>query len=322
MLRRLSLAALLVVPSVAAAQPTAPPRRAHHSLVYDEARARVILTGGSTPTNGGQSFEFFNDRWEFDGTRWSPLPPSGAKMSGSSVAYDSRRKRFLAYGGYRGTPVGELRLLTSDGWTTLLEGKEMVAAEPGFIYDRARDRFVAFGGSTGPGSANGTTWEYDGERWTRLSVSSPPPRQAHAMVYDERRRRTIVFGGMGQGAAGQQPPMLGDTWEFDGRTWKQIDVVGPPARLGAGAAYDSRRGQVILFGGAGANGFTGDTWSWNGTEWKKLADTGPSPRVMGYLAYDRARDRVVMFGGRKGYPNGDLNDTWEWDGATWRQVGS
>jgi hypothetical protein len=79
---------------------------------------------------------------------------------------------------------------------------------------------------------------------------------------------------------------------------------------GAGVAYDSKRGQVIIFGGVGSDGFLGDTWSWNGSEWRKLAETGPEPRGMGYLAYDQQRDRVVCFGGRKRWPDGDLNDTW------------
>jgi hypothetical protein len=85
----------------------------------------------------------------------------------------------------------------------------------------------------------------------------------------------------------------------------QKQVAGPDPRNGAGAAYDSKRGLVILFGGAGADGFTEDTWSWDRTTWKKLADTGSEPRAMGYLEYDSNRDGVVLFGGRKGWPDGD-----------------
>jgi len=140
------------------------------------------------------------------------------------------------------------------------------------------------------------------------------------MVYDARRGRVVVFGGMGVAAPGQRPPPLGDTWEFDGQRWTQLRVTGPSARFSAGAAYDSRSGRVIIFGGLDATGFVGDTWAWNGRAWTKVSDTGPEPRGMGYLAYDKARDRVVLFGGRKGYPNGDLNDTWELVGSTWRRV--
>jgi N-acetylneuraminic acid mutarotase len=228
----------------------------------------------------------------------------------------------VSFGGYTGPAHrGDLRVLAGNAWQTIGRHPEMAVAEPGFVYDSRRDRFVTFGGSAGPGQLLGTTWEYDGATWTKVSVPSPPARMAHAMVFDERRGRTVVFGGMGVGAPGQPPPSLGDTWEFDGQTWTRLEVAGPSPRSGAGAAYDHRRALVLLFGGVTADGFQGDTWSWDGTEWKKLAETGPEPRGMGYLAYDKARDRVVLFGGRKGWPDGDLNDTWEWDGAVWRRIG-
>ena len=50
-----------------------PPARAHHFLVYDDARQLVLLAGGSTPHDNGSRFEFFNDLWSFDGKRWSAL---------------------------------------------------------------------------------------------------------------------------------------------------------------------------------------------------------------------------------------------------------
>ena len=45
---RISRAApiVLLLPSLALGQGS-PPKRAHHALVYDEANARVLLTGGS-----------------------------------------------------------------------------------------------------------------------------------------------------------------------------------------------------------------------------------------------------------------------------------
>lgn len=289
-------------------------------MVYDEAGHRILLTGGSTPLDGGNRFEFFNDLWAFDGARWTPLAPTGGKWSGSALAYDSRERRILAYGGYDGAPLKALRVLEGDTWRTLSPHPELAAAEPGFVYDSRRGRFVAFGGA-GPGGTNGATWEFDGATWSPVSTTSPPARQAHAMVFDEARGRTFLFGGMGQGTQGSPPPALGDTWEFDGQTWTPRQVAGPSPRFSPGTAYDAKRHRVILFGGLDASGFKGDTWAWDGSAWQKLADTGPDPRAMGYLAYDKQRDRIVLFGGRKGWPNGDLNDTWEFDGASWRRVG-
>jgi Galactose oxidase, central domain len=314
--------ALIASAASAQAQPETPPRRAHHALAFDAARQRVLLHGGSTPADGGESSEFFNDLWEFDGVRWTPRPASGAKLSGMRVAFDARRQRMVSFGGYDGASAnGELRVLEDSGWSTLGAHPSLRAAEAGFVYDAKRDRLVAFGGSAGDGVAHGETWEHAGTAWTKLSTAGPPARSGHIMVYDEQRACTVVFGGR-FAAPGERPGPQADTWEFDGRTWSRRDVSAPPARMSAGAAYDSRRGLVIVFGGRGAGVFLGDTWSWDGAEWKRLSDTGPEPRAMAGLAYDEHRDRLVLFGGRKeGYPDGDLSDTWEWDGASWRRIG-
>jgi hypothetical protein len=314
---------LLALVSAADAQ-SVPPRRAHHALGYDENRQRVVLTGGSTPTDGGRSFTFFNDLWEFDGARWVALPPSGERISGMRLAFDRKQNRLFSFGGFKdGISLAALRVREGHHWQSVGQAPAMPAAEPGFVYDTARERLIAFGGSAGRGQANGDTWEFDGTSWTRFAGPNPPPRASPSMVYDEKRSRTVLFGGMGRGGApGQRPGSLADTWEFDGTAWAQRQVTGPTARQDAGAAYDSKRGLVILFGGAGPGGFKGDTWSWDGGAWKRLATTGPEPRAMGHLAYDQRRNRIVLFGGRKGYPNGDLNDTWEWDGTRWKRIGS
>ena len=311
-----------MVAATLGAQTNAPPKRGHHSLVYDETRRRVLLTGGSTPVDGGRSFVFFNDLWEFDGKTWTSLTASGEKLSGMGLAFDAHNQRVVSLGGFNGrAAVADVRVLENNAWRTIGSHTEMPAAEPGFVYDSRRNVFVAFGGSTESRQVHGRTWELNGTVWTEVSRdSNPPARQSHVMVYDNRRRKIVLFGGMGAGPSGQPPPSLGDTWEFDGRSWTQRQVAGPSPRNGAGATYDSRRGLVIVFGGAGAGGFLADTWSWDGSEWKKLSDSGPPARAMGYIAYDKARDRVVLFGGRQGYPDGDLNDTWEWDGNAWRNV--
>ncbi len=319
-LRRVVLIASLGTAAHLRAQDTIPARRGHHALIYDESRKRVLMTGGSTPADGGRTSAFFNDLWEFDGKRWTALAPSGEKLSGVALAFDSKNSRVVSFGGFNGRAVADVRILEKNVWITTGRNADMPAAEAGFVYDPKRDRFVAFGGSSGPGEAHSRTWQLSGGTWTEMTGAGPPARQGHVMVFDERRGRVVVFGGLGTGPAGQRPPALGDTWEFDGERWKQCSVDdGPMARSGAGAAYDSRRGRVVIFGGVSDSGFVNDTWAWDGEAWAKLADTGPEARGMGYMAYDKSRDRIVMFGGRKGYPNGDLNDTWEWDGTGWRR---
>lgn len=166
------------------------------------------------------------------------------------------------------------------------------------------------------GLAQDVTWEWDRSSWKKFSGRGPAGRQGFVMVYDSKRKKTVLFGG--SDGSGKR---LSDVWEFDGTKWDSISFTGdnPGPRISPGSAYDSKRGLLILFGGISANGMQSDTWSWNGKEWKQLATTGPSKRVMGYIAYDKKRDRIVLFGGRKGWPN-DANDTWEWNGSEWKEI--
>jgi Kelch motif protein len=313
--------------STARTQFVAPPKRAHHALVYDGQRQRVLLTGGNVPIAGGESHTSFNDLWAFDGMRWAALPSSGVEVWGMRLAFDSRRRRVVSFGGISNRrAISEVRVLENDVWTALGQHGEMPAAEAGFVYDSRRDRFIAFGGTRGDGQAYGDTWEFAGSTWAKVASQGPRARQGHAMVFDERRGRTVIFGGTGSYGPDQTPPRLGDVWEFDGRRWSAREFAnGPGPRTSPGAAYDSKRGVTVVFGGVDGSGFLGDLWAWTGAEWRKLADAssaGPAPRATGQLVYDQKRDRVVLFGGRNRWPDGDLNDTWEWDGATWRRIGN
>lgn len=293
-----------------------PPKRAHHEVVYDAFNKRILLSGGSTPLNGGSSFEFFNDLWSFDGKEWKFIGVAGDRRSGIKMAYDSKRKKIYSFGGFSGSSsLADLRVLENGEWKTVSNFPEMKAAEPGFVYDESRDRLIAFGGSADR-NVQGNTWEWDGSAWKKFEGPGPGARQAFAMVYDSKNKKTILFGGMNGEGKGFEDGI----WEFDGKAWRNIPFNGPNpgARGTPGYAYDSKRGLFIIFGGMSNGSFKNDTWSWNGKEWKQLADKGPAPRGMGYMAYDKHRDRIVLFGGRLGWPN-DTNDTWEWDGINWME---
>jgi hypothetical protein len=92
---KLILIYFLLVPalSLCAQENSLPPIRAHHSLIYDEAAKTVFLTGGSTPLDDGNSFKFYNDVWNFDGTKWALKGNAGDERSGMTLAYDTKRKK-------------------------------------------------------------------------------------------------------------------------------------------------------------------------------------------------------------------------------------
>jgi hypothetical protein len=310
-----------VLATAAMFQDTGPERRAHHGMVFHDDLGKVLLVGGSSPIEGGEQSKFFDDVWSFDGQKWKLVAATGDRRSDVGLAYDLRAKRLVSFGGFTGETFGDLRVLEETKWRVLDENPSLALAGSGFVYDGGRNRFLVFGGSAGPDRIVGETWEHDGKTWTKFEGATPPARQSHTMVYDVKRARTVVFGGRPAAEPGSRRVALADTWEFDGKAWRKIEVEGPSGRSGSGAAYDTKRARVILFGGRGGEGFLADTWAFDGKTWQKLSDSGPEARGMGYLAYDKVRDRVVLFGGRKGWPDGDFADTWEFDGKAWQQVG-
>lgn len=145
-----------------------------------------------------------------------------------------------------------------------------------------------------------------------------------ALAYDEKRDRIVLFGGFG-GAGYSVASEQGETWEWDGSTWRRRATTGPPPRHSAAMAYCPVREKVILFGGTvgvGANTLLGDMWEWDGEDWHELHPLKrPPARYLAAIASDPVRQRVVMFGGVAGAGlwGTEANDTWEWDGADWHR---
>ncbi len=158
--------------------------------------------------------------------------------------------------------------------------------------------------------------------WTQqFPPSSPPARYLHAMAYDSVRGQTLLFGG--QGAIF----LLNDTWVWDGANWTQkfptTDAI-LLVRSQFAMAFDSTRGQVVMFGGYGGpedgDFFAlGDTWLWDGANWtEECFRCSPPGRNQSAMAYDSTHQQIVMFGGQ-GAGSSLLNDTWVWNGSNWTQ---
>lgn len=296
--------------------PIIPGKRGHHAVIYDQSKKKIILIGGSTPLDGGNSFRTYDEFWTYDGLKWKMEHAPGFERSSFRIAYDDKNQNLVSFGGMgEGGNKGDLNRFNGSKLEKLGDNVATIAVEPGFVYDSDRDRFIAFGGSKERGQVNSDTWEWDRASWKKLDIAGPAGRQAFAMVYDKKRKRTILYGGMGA----SPETFFGDTWEYDGKNWTQVATEGPAARMAMGYAYDSKRGMMLIFGGSSKSKIESDTWGWDGERWKLLAQSGPSARMMGYMDYDSERDRTVLFGGRLRWPN-DVNDTWEWDGKVWKEI--
>lgn len=157
--------------------------------------------------------------------------------------------------------------------------------------------------------------------WVGVDSDGPTTRSRIAWAYDSARGKSVLFGG--SYALQQAEPAY--TWEWDGFDWEVHDTLtsGPPRRISSAMAYDAKRGEVVLYGGAlsisAVDPLFSDTWTWNGQTWTQKQVNGPGPRAYHGMIYDPVREKVLLFGGS--HDNGSyLGDLWEWDGTSWSQI--
>lgn len=293
-----------------------PPARSGHAMVYDSVRSKTVLFGGNARS------ALLGDTWEYDGSTWVFRGASApGRRSGHAMAYDSARGNTLLFGGF----YGSFSLGDTWEWNGASWNPRFVTGPPrreghAMVFDSSRSRVVVFGGRSVTPNIQylNDLWEWDGESWSQVITTGtlPPPRAGHAMAYDTRRNRLVIFGG-NNGAN------LGDTWEWDGTTWTQRAVGGsaPAPRTFHSMVFDSARGYAVLFGGTtGGYPQFGDTWAWNGSSWTLLSGGSTDPSLLRQehaMVYDTHRTRIVMFGGFGGLIS---TATWEWNGTSWARV--
>ena len=257
------------------------------AIAYDESRAVTILFGGE-----GEIVRFRDETWEWNGERWRQRFPARypSLRSGHAMCYDSTRDKIVLFGGYGGTPSGNL----ADTWewdgATWTQITTTTAPSPryghGMVFDTARQRTVLYGGFAGGGFA-GDTWLWDGVAWTQAATPlAPKGRPRCSMAFDSWRNRVVLFGGWGS-------PGWNDTWEWDGTQWlARTPSVAPSARFQAPMAFDKVRRKMVMAGGAGAT----DTWEWDGSIWEKKSPAQSAESTLGSAVYDAVRAEILVYG--------------------------
>lgn len=237
---------------------------------------------------------------------WIRHPPSDlGRRINHVMAYDSARGATVLFGGYvkGGFTVSDTWEWNGMSWTRRpVAGPHFRYDRPAMAYDSVRGVMILVGAGT---------WEWDGvaSEWTLRTNDGPSSRSetewATSMVFDAARGVTVHFG------AGRD---FNETWEWDGTSWIQRMVAGPPA--GQCMTYDSARQVAVLIGyGAEMN----ETWEWDGVSWTQRVVAGPPIRARPAIAYDASRHVTVLFGGFIWPGPKQLSDTWEWDGTAWTE---
>ena len=300
-----------------------PGPRSQPILLFHDSLRKIVLLDGTYPAVQPDRSEI----WTWDGRDWALIPSAGPPgRYASAAAYDAKRDRIVSYSGR----VGRQERITPDTWEwdrhTWTEMRDTSAGardHHAMASDAARGRIVMFGGGPfprRPGPWATDTWEWDGLAWRQVATVGPLGRVS-AMVYDAARRHVLMFGGVGAPAGEQRDqPDYGDTWAWDGTSWRKLSDAGPSPRNRHAMAFDRKAGVVLLYGGEAGKQQLDDMWQWDGRLWTQIPLSGltPGKRSLHAMAHDPIRGRTVLFGG-----NNDgrvVDDTWEWDGRRWLRV--
>lgn len=258
----------------------------HLAAAYDSARKRLVVFGGSYPSQP------IADTFELENTSWfkRPLARSPVARYDASMVYDSKRQRIVLFGGETNDGI-DATTWEYDGtaWYEIATAAQPPARKlHAMAYDSARERVVVFGGENYVGALR-DTWEYDGSTWVETTPASggPSARANTALAYDPIRGTAILYGGRDPAQSGP----YNDTWLYNG-TWSASAATASTGRSGMSLTFDPTRGMVVMAGGTSTN----ETNTFDGTTWT-LQDFGGANRVGHVAAFDERRQRLVMWGG-------------------------
>ena len=216
---------------------SAPNARYGTAAIFDVAAGELVNFAGFTDEGR------FDDTWRLHpgSGQWrdvsAPIRP-GARCLHTS-AYDSARERMIIFGGQRGPDalddVWSLDLGTNR-WQALPAMPAGGRRFPAASFDSAGERFLTFGGEK-DGTRYADLWALSnqGSEWQLLSADGegPPPRDRAVLLYDESRRRLVLFGGTSDDGH------LADTWILPLRSPTVVESLTEtqPSSLALSAAY-------------------------------------------------------------------------------------
>lgn len=252
---------------------------------------------------GGGAFDRYMDRmvdthsgstWLFDGSAWqqivSPLVPPAAHY----LVYDEGRRRVMAM---------ELNTWEWDGSRWRLSGPPPFAwwnglFAPQFCYHAGRRKIVVigpFGGTTGISLS-----EWDGSTWSVIPTTNAPPVRPsvfgwysyHALAFDGRSGKLILFGRTEYLNAGNIVARLPLSWEWDEASGWTALGLGNATGAQTKMWFDEHRGQVMRHESFTAAPFSTISVRNAGGTWSSVAYTpNPGAAFSGRGGYDPVRGR-------------------------------
>jgi hypothetical protein len=227
-----------------------------NQMVYDTANRRILLVSDASSSK--------LETWTWNGAAWTKLTPmvSPPRRVAFGLAYDSKRKVVVMFGGYGGNGGDRSDTWEFDGtnWRQRSSGGPYPRFDMEMAYDEARGLVVLFGGQhqSSRSVRLGDTWVWDGKVWLEhFGIPGPGKRTYASMAYDSKRQVVVLTGGTDRSGTN-----FDDTWEWNGKTWTKINpTTAKPSKDHYGAmAFDSARDVMVLVFG---NSNKSETWEYS-----------------------------------------------------------
>ncbi|MCG3195269.1 MAG: hypothetical protein DIJKHBIC_04546 [Thermoanaerobaculia bacterium] len=237
-------------------------------MAWDPRQQNIVMFGG------GNGMWALDDTWVWNGSNWIQMSPSTKPQArfGHGMAFDglTSTKGVALYGGVNSAAqyFDDVWYWNGSNWQNLTRSSYKLPARAGVAYALTPSDHAAAIGGGGPSGLLDGHWIVEGGYWEKWVGGVPTNRANASAARDDARMQTILFGGNNSSG------VLGDTWAFDGMSWKQIYPSGSPAaRRYHAMAHDQVNRVTVLFGGTTSSGSTlSDTWTLGEATAGALAD--------------------------------------------------
>ena len=297
-----------------------------HVMAYNPKDAGVYLFGGANER------EVLSDLWVLNGQRWKKIETESTPQprTFAALTYDSENDRLVLFGGSKvlfGKGPDAQNLLNdtwqfkNDQWEKLITNNApSPRAEAVMVYDKSRGAIVLFGGykiQNGNYIKLQDTWEFHHNNWHLVATDGPSGRHGVSLAYHTADKSVILFGG--STIDKQYGKSKGETWKWNGKKWKKLEIDQPTGMFNATMVYDEEQGEFIRFGGWDGKSRVNQTWLFRDNKWDMLdIDNSPTARNHSAMVYDGKKKRTILFGGHDGEQV--FGDIWEYTNREWRKI--
>ena len=295
-----------------------PARRSEHGGVFDEASGQLTIFGGSfaIPQNCNFPVSTFEpETWVYDSAcdAWEQIkgdgPPARTRQA-SVLRTAGEHHEMVLFGGRSRKGTSGPYTMHDDLWAFDLSTKtwhEIATtstrptgrANTTMVYIPTTDSLLVWGGNVSTSGLAYTPvndiwlFSFKDKAWTAINANGPPSKRLTAgYLYDEKRQRMVVYGGLDETGFFNNAKYFIDLWALelgDGPAkWTRIDKASnnkPDGRFWAELARDKVGDRYFMFGGHDdtSMGNRNDLWAFtpDDGQWVevKLGDTPNKPAL-------------------------------------------